>query len=408
MTARGEAHDRQQALADHLRSTGLIRSRRVEAAFRAVSRHLFLPHEPLDRAYADEAIPTKRIQGVPVSSSSQPSMMAIMLEQLDLQPGQHVLEIGAGTGYNAALMAHIIGKQGQVTAVDIDQDIVDNARAHLATAGFSDVRVVLGDGARGYPEVGPYDRIVLTVAAGNLSPAWRDQLKPDGLLLVPLHIRTGIQKVTAFRRRDQHLESLSVRGGSFMPLRGESSWDREHLVQLAPGLSLTTGSDLRVDPVALRELLSAPGDRVPSEVEIGPRDVLDGLDLWIALHDARACLLHSHAGVSEQDSIPWLVEGTARFRLALGLLDDSGMALLSPPGEQGAPPVFKLWVRSYGQSAELAGRLVELVRAWAAAGRPTSPRLRIRAYFDNAPGNGESALVVLRSRSSTLVLDWPR
>src|SRR5512146_3300442 len=109
---------------------------RVEAAFRAVPRHLFLPDLTPEEAYRDEAIPTKRLQtGQIVSSSSQPSIMAIMLEQLALEPGQRVLEIGAGTGYNAALIAHLVGETGHVVSLDIDQDIVDAAWLHLAATG---------------------------------------------------------------------------------------------------------------------------------------------------------------------------------------------------------------------------------------------------------------------------------
>ena len=98
---------------EELKSKGAIQSPRVEEAFRAVPRHLFLPEVPLERVYRDEAILTKRQDGQLVSSSSQPTMMAIMLEQLDLQPGHRVLEIGAGSGYNAGLMAHIVGDSGQ-------------------------------------------------------------------------------------------------------------------------------------------------------------------------------------------------------------------------------------------------------------------------------------------------------
>ncbi len=108
-TGAAELH---QALVDQLlamRSADsrarLIRSPAVEAAFRAAPRHLFLPEVPVEQVYRDEAIVTKRQDGVPISSSSQPAIMAIMLEQLALEPGHRVLEIGAGTGYNAALLA---------------------------------------------------------------------------------------------------------------------------------------------------------------------------------------------------------------------------------------------------------------------------------------------------------------
>src|SRR5262245_20506986 len=111
--------------------------------------------------------------GEVVSSSSQPEIMAIMLEQLDVRPGHRVLEIGAGTGYNAALLAHLVGGTGRVTAVDIDGDIVAAARVHLAAAGISGGQLVCADGWACVPEDGPYDRIVLTVGAHDISPAWR-------------------------------------------------------------------------------------------------------------------------------------------------------------------------------------------------------------------------------------------
>jgi protein-L-isoaspartate(D-aspartate) O-methyltransferase len=112
-----------QALVDELKNKGAIRTTPVETAFRAVPRHLFVPGVALDEVYRDQSIPTKRLDGAIVSSSSQPAIMAVMLEQLALEPGHHVLEIGAGAGYNAALMAHIVGETGQVVTVDIDEGI---------------------------------------------------------------------------------------------------------------------------------------------------------------------------------------------------------------------------------------------------------------------------------------------
>ncbi len=99
-----------------------------------------------------------------------------MLEMLDLQPGQHVLEIGAGTGYAAALMAHLVGETGQVVTIDLDEDIVNDARGHLKAAGIEHVQVICGDGALGWEEAAPYDRVVLTVGASDIAPAWREQI----------------------------------------------------------------------------------------------------------------------------------------------------------------------------------------------------------------------------------------
>ena len=140
---------RERLVAQVLQTSG-IRDERIAAALRDVPRHLFLPHLPPEDAYLDDAIVTKRdADGQPISSSSQPAIMAIMLDQLTLAPGQRVLEIGAGTGYNAALMQHVIGPAGTVVSVDIEADLADQAREHLASAGYQDVTVVAADGAPG-------------------------------------------------------------------------------------------------------------------------------------------------------------------------------------------------------------------------------------------------------------------
>ncbi|MGH3885395.1 MAG: methyltransferase domain-containing protein [Pseudonocardiaceae bacterium] len=101
-------------------------------------------------------------------------------------PGHRVLEIGAGTGYNAALLAHLVGPAGKVTTVDIDSKVVRGARECLAAAGYRGVSVVCGDGEFGYSDHAPYDRIVVTAGAWDLPPAWVDQLAAGGRLVVPL------------------------------------------------------------------------------------------------------------------------------------------------------------------------------------------------------------------------------
>src|SRR2546430_1798748 len=160
-----------RALIDALVSRGAIKDSRVETAFRAIPRHLFLPRLPLEEVYRDQAIPTKIVDGEAVSSASRAELMATMLERLGLEPGLRVLEIGAGTGYNAALMAHVVGETGMVTTMDVDADLVDGARAHLAAAGLDRIRVVLGDGGLRYPDRAPYHRIILTVGAWGIAPA---------------------------------------------------------------------------------------------------------------------------------------------------------------------------------------------------------------------------------------------
>jgi protein-L-isoaspartate(D-aspartate) O-methyltransferase len=221
-----------QGLIDKLKQEKFIRSSHVEAAFRQVPRHLFLPDIPGEKVYQDDAIITKYLDGMPISSSSQPAIMAIMLEQLDLQVGDRVLEIGAGTGYNSALMAHIVGETGEVIAVDIDEDIVEGARQNLAKAGLERVKVICADGGFGYGSSASYDRIILTVAAWDIAPAWREQLKPNGRLILPLTLKEDVQVTAAFELADGYLVSVSATPCGFMKLRGAFAESQEQQLDM--------------------------------------------------------------------------------------------------------------------------------------------------------------------------------
>jgi protein-L-isoaspartate(D-aspartate) O-methyltransferase len=205
-----------QRLIDHLKRAGHIRTPQVEAALRAVPRHLFVPGFPLENVYSDRAINVK-----PGASSSQPAVYAMMLEQLGLTPGQRVLEIGTGTGYNAALLAHLVGESGQVITLEIDPELAAGARARLKAAGCERVQVICGDGSFGHPKAAPYDRIIVTVGAWDIAPAWQAQLQSTGRLLVPLAILGPSHQVTfAFETRGGYLESVSVSPCVFMMSRG--------------------------------------------------------------------------------------------------------------------------------------------------------------------------------------------
>lgn len=171
----------------------------VRQAFLTVSRRAFVPTyyrregsvldwtlvETADAAYTDEALVTKidPLSKHPSSSSSQPSLMAMKLEALDLHSGQRVLEIGSGTGYNAALIASLVGVTGRVVSIDIDHDLVEKAMQHLATADVEGVQVVCGDGLLGYADAAPYDRLLATGSFRAFPSAWLDQLAPGGKLV---------------------------------------------------------------------------------------------------------------------------------------------------------------------------------------------------------------------------------
>jgi methyltransferase of FxLD system len=213
-----EATELRQALVRGLERAGVISDPLVRDAFLAVPRERFLPGRPLEQVYRDEAILTRRDpSGAPMSSSSQPGMMALMLERLRLEPGQRVLEIGAGTGYNAAVLATIVGP-GLVVSVELDPATAAEARAALD--GY-DVEVVTADGREGWAAGAPYDRMIVTASAETVPRAWYDQLAEGGILVVPLRTGGGqAQAIPVLRKEGEGFRSVSVLCGSFMPLRG--------------------------------------------------------------------------------------------------------------------------------------------------------------------------------------------
>jgi protein-L-isoaspartate(D-aspartate) O-methyltransferase len=390
-----------ERLATRVVAANRIGSERVAAALHAVPRHLFLPDVRPAAAYRDEAIVTRRNEaGQPISSSSQPAIMAIMLAQLDLAPGHRVLEIGAGTGYNAALISHIVGPAGQVTSVDIDPELVVTARAHLADAGFGDVAVVCADGAGGDPERAPYDRVIATVGVADLAPAWLAQAGPQARIVVPLDLR-GTQVSVAFEREGPGgpWTSRSLAPCGFMRMRGPLAGP-ERIVPLASGLSLLLPDGPlpgvpEVDGEALSALLAGPSVRHPTEVRAAAAEVLWGLGLWLAAREPRECRLNDDrpsgrrpAPGAEPDSGP-LAQAPLRsrgWRATLGLLDAGGLAFLTgtaaPSGAQpDRPGLLTLEAKGFGPGAEqLAADLAAHVQAWGEAGLPALADLHIDAY----------------------------
>jgi len=395
-----------------------IGSERVAAALHAVPRHLFLPDQPPEAAYRDDAIVTKRDDaGQPISSSSQPGIMAIMLDQLDLVPGLRVLEIGAGTGYNAALLSHVVGPSGQVTSVDIDLDLVATAREHLARAGFGEVTVACADGAWGYPERAPYDRVIATVGVSDLAPAWLEQTVPLARIVVPLDVR-GTQLSVAFERADPAVPggpwtSRSLAPCGFMRMRGSLAGP-ERVVVLAPGLFLLLPDGLPpgapdvdgpdrdgphidgphidgpdIDGRALAALLAGPSVRRLTGVRAGSAQVFWGLGLWLAAHELRSCRLNEERLSGPRGGSGSRLTGAPLhgpgWQSTLGLLDVGGLAILTSsvtsPAASPRSGLLTLGTAGFGpDAARLAADLTTHVQAWGQAGRRGIATLHVDAY----------------------------
>ena len=166
----------------------MITSDSVLKAFLAVPRELFVDPSYRDQSYADHPLPIGCEQTI-----SQPTTVMLMLQLLEVLPGQRVLEIGTGSGYNAALLADLTG---EVVTVERHLQLVKIAQDNLKQAGYEDVIVVNGDGKQGYASEGPYDRIMVTAAAHQVSQKLKDQLSIGGLLVAPIGATYGCEMKT--------------------------------------------------------------------------------------------------------------------------------------------------------------------------------------------------------------------
>jgi protein-L-isoaspartate(D-aspartate) O-methyltransferase len=366
---------RAELVAD-LERRGLIRSERVREAFLAVPREPFVANfaarEGLESVYRDVGILTKHDEhGIPLSSSSEPGIMAPMLEHLELEEGMRVLEVGAGTGYNAALLSVLVGKRGRVVSVDVDAQIAAQARRVLRENGYR-VRVVHADGRSGFAQSAPYDRIIVTASAETVPRAWFEQLGGDGLLEAPLRLNAaGMQAIPVLRKTDRGFRSVRVLRGGFMPLRDEgegglprtrepslnitdlsveTSWPMLHL----SGAALATLSSL-----AKRRLLAtALGE--PRRRRLGLRADHPALSLYLSLTLPKSRLVSSFPGIGV----------IAR--------DGSSFALIAPT-RPNAPTVESLGLYGGDETADL---LLERVAEWARRGRPTESETRITITYE--------------------------
>lgn len=416
----------QQDLVDYLKQANQLTTPLVEEAFIKVPRHLFLPGEPLDKVYSDIAIVKKRgEQGQWTSSSSMPAIMAIMLEQLDLKPGQRVLEIGTGTGFNAALIASIVGPNGKVVTVDIQPDLMEDARKCLDVAGYDWVQTVVGDGGYGCPDGAPYDRIILTVASDVITTAWREQLAPGGILVLPFAI-AGAQLSVAFEKRGEELVSVSITGCGFMPLQGAFAPAQPVQTQLGsdPRLYMFSekGKELPVGADTIFTWLSQDGTDQATEVNVTRYELEWGLLSWAGIQKppttGLAVTLCAMGDLADQNLIPSLVGNGGEWKAmySVGLIEQDGMAALMRSPGQIAPLAdmfhsednaqFELYVRNFGLGTNAGQCLLEYIQNWDQASRLTSLSWKIRAIPAETEYNSTDGEFLVNKPWTKLVISY--
>jgi protein-L-isoaspartate(D-aspartate) O-methyltransferase len=207
------ARSRAAMVADQLRARG-IRDEKVLDAMYEIPRHLFVPEALRARAYDDSPLPIGHDQTI-----SQPYVVAAMTEALRLRGGERVLEIGTGSGYQAAVLARLAG---EVYTIEIVPELARRAAATLASLSFAAVEVKAGDGWHGWPEKAPFDAIMVTAAPEDVPPALKQQLKPGGRLVVPLG-PAGDQRLVVFHKTGSGLKEEVLFPVRFVPFTREKN-----------------------------------------------------------------------------------------------------------------------------------------------------------------------------------------
>ena len=195
-----------------------ISDKRVLEAFRKVPRHEFVPKELWQSAYNDYPLPIGESQTI-----SQPYMVALMTESLKIKGGEKILEVGTGSGYQAAILAEL---GAEIYSVERFQHLADRAKSALDSAGYKNVKIKVGDGTLGWEEGAPYDGIVVTAGAPGIPESLIAQLKDAGRLVIPVGSGGFGQMLTIVEKIGNAIRTSEICGCMFVPLIGKEGWSK--------------------------------------------------------------------------------------------------------------------------------------------------------------------------------------
>ncbi|MFI0943691.1 methyltransferase, FxLD system [Streptomyces sp. NPDC021020] len=388
-------------LVKELRAGGWLRTQRVVTALETVRRGWFVPPEfSREEAYGNEVVFISRDgDGTALSSVSAPWLVAGMLERLVPREGDRVLEIGSG-GWNAALLRHLVGPDGRVTSVDIDPAVVARARRGLAGTDWQDVRVIEGDGRAGFPGDAPYDRLVVTVQASAIAPAWLDQLAPDGRMVVPLRVR-GMGRLLTFTAEGGHWRGGGWEQCGFVRMRGEGAdQGGGRTFRLGERARLRVHDSPLPDQAALAVAASGSRHESWSGVTVGVTERTRPLvDLWLATWLDRFGRLHAdEATAGAAGPLLPLPGGSS------ATWDGANLAYVTMRAADATGTRYEYGVAWHGSDPQIVEKVVELLRTWDREQRGgPGPALMLYREADASPSPPGRALPGTGPR---LVLTW--
>ncbi|MFF6786854.1 methyltransferase, FxLD system [Streptomyces sp. NPDC012510] len=401
--ARTSEQQLRDAMVERLIELGAVRSPLVVAAFRSVPRHLATPEVDMAKTYEAEfaAVTKTDPTGVDISSVSAPRVQAMQIEQADIQPGMSVLEIGSG-GVNAAYLAEMVGEQGHVVTMDIDRDVTRRAEDFLKATGHRNVTVITADGEHGAPGQAPYDRIVVTVQAADIPPAWVHQLKEGGRLVVPLRMR-GMTRTVAFVRVGARLASDGFELCGFVPMQGVGE-NRVRLVLLhdVEGQEIALRLDGHPEPdiEALRVALGMPRVEAWSGVTVAGDESTEHLDLWLTTALDNLPLMAAKIAARKRGlvasaspiGVPTLVDGDSFAYRTARPTDD--------------PDRYEFGAIGHGpQGQKVADRLMEEIQVWHSDHR--KHRAHIEVHPAGTPDDRLPPGRVIDRPHTRVTITWP-
>ncbi|SES45451.1 methyltransferase, FxLD system [Actinokineospora terrae] len=388
-------------MVDDLLAEGTIVSPRIEAAMRKVPRESFAPGVDLEEVYQlFNGVVTKRDEtGTSVSSVSAPQVQAHMLEQAAITEGMRILEIGSG-GYNAALLAELVGPSGQVTTVDIDADITDRTSRVLDEIGYSWINVVLADAESGVAEYAPYDRILVTVGAWDIPPAWVEQLVPSGLLIVPLQVR-GLSRTIAFEKADGYLVSRSARLFGFVSIQGAGAHQSKLLIMRGGEVTLRFDDDFPIDPADLNGVFDTPRVEVWSGATIGRFELWAGTQMWMA-----TALPGFGRVVLDKKLSTGLITPPGSHSAAMAVVDGGNLAYITTRSTPDESQV-EFGVHAFGPEATaLAEAVAAQLQIWARDHR-NGPGPQFHVHPANTADDLLPEGRVVNKKHSRITISWP-